>query len=272
MSHLTQLQPPRALPISLADARLHARASTDDDELLTRCLRGAVAFVEGYTWKALVGQQLRETFDGFYGDGLISGSLPLSRNPVQAVTALQYIDAGGVLQTLSTDDYQVKRAPGAVVLPSYNTSWPSTRDELENVTLTYRAGYLEPVIAVDAAANTITLEGLPLVEQQALPLTATQGATVPGGLTDGVTYYAKNVSGLTCQLSLVPGGSALDLTSTGSGQLFVGTCPDDVLQAIRVLTTGAYEFRTPKHEFQLSDLPYGNAVLSLLGPYRPARF
>lgn len=272
MSNLTQLQPPRATPISLADARLHARASTDDDELLLRCLRGAVSFVEGYTWKALVGQQLRETFDTFYAGGAISGALPLGRNPVQQVSQLQYVDADGVTQVLSTSAYQVKQAGGAVVLPAYNTSWPTTRDELERVAITYRAGYLEPVVSVDATANTITLEGLPLVNDQALPLVATAGAVVPGGLADGVTYYAKNVSGPTCQLAPVPGGAALDLSSTGSGQLFVGACPDDLLQAIRVLVTGAYEFRTPMHEFQLSAPPYGNAVASLLGPYKPARF
>ena len=41
--------------------------------------------------------------------------------------------------------------------------------------------------------------------------------TTPGGLSVGITYYVVNASGATCKLSLTPGGSAIDITTAGTG-------------------------------------------------------
>jgi hypothetical protein len=45
---------------------------------------------------------------------------------------------------------------------------------------------------------------------------STDGA-LPTGLTVGVTYYVVNVSGLTFQLALTPGGSPITTSGTQSG-------------------------------------------------------
>jgi len=45
--------------------------------------------------------------------------------------------------------------------------------------------------------------------------------TLPGGLLDGVTYYIKNASGNTFQLSTTPGGAAINITSSGVGTQYI---------------------------------------------------
>ena len=45
--------------------------------------------------------------------------------------------------------------------------------------------------------------------------------TLPGGLSDGTTYYIINSTGLTFQLSTTPGGAAVNITSAGTGEHYV---------------------------------------------------
>lgn len=271
---LTVLQPPRCLPLSALDVVTHARGLTStDDALLAACQRGAVSWIEGYTWRALVGQRLQETWDDFYAPGRISGRLPLGRSPVQGVESVRYLDVNGAAQTVTAADYKLAFEPRPLVLPAYAVSWPTARDEPDAVTVTYRAGYLEPVLSVSSGADTVTLEGRTPAAGDALPLSGQLGATAPGGLELGVTYYAVNPSGSTTQLAATPGGAAINITTNGTGQLFVGALDEDLASALRLLTTGLYEQRTPSVVGTVTaDLPYGLSLESLLAPHRPARF
>ena len=45
--------------------------------------------------------------------------------------------------------------------------------------------------------------------------------TVPGGLISGTTYYVINASGNTFQLSASSGGTAINITSVGSGHQYI---------------------------------------------------
>jgi autotransporter-associated beta strand protein len=64
--------------------------------------------------------------------------------------------------------------------------------------------------SVDPGTETITWTGHALVEGAPLYLSG----TVTGGLTSTTTYYVRNVSGDTFQLSLTPTGTIADLTNT----------------------------------------------------------
>lgn len=52
-------------------------------------------------------------------------------------------------------------------------------------------------------------------------LDRTSSPFVPGGLLDGVTYYVVNSSGTKFKLSSTFGGSAINITSNGGGNIFM---------------------------------------------------
>ncbi len=56
----------------------------------------------------------------------------------------------------------------------------------------------------------------------------------------GVNYYAVNVAGDTLQLSDTVGGSPLQIADPGSGQVFLGEIPDNLVRAVMV--AAAFDF------------------------------
>ena len=70
----------------------------------------------------------------------------LQRGPVQSITSIEYVDLDGNPQTLNSANYQselTRRPPQrAVIMPAYQTSWPSARTGIYNaITVTFVAGY-----------------------------------------------------------------------------------------------------------------------------------
>jgi uncharacterized phiE125 gp8 family phage protein len=111
-----------------------AVAYTLVDSLITR----ATNYVENETRRQLINATYVFSFDMFpHGDVIYS---PVS--PLGSVTSIQYLDADGVSQTLSTDVYAVDtiRDPGRIYLKS-GQEWPSTLDQEQAVTITAVAGY-----------------------------------------------------------------------------------------------------------------------------------
>jgi len=56
--------------------------------------------------------------------------------PVQSITSISYIDVDGNTQAYTTFQYD---STGRL-LPAWGYTWPSTRDQLEAVTITYVCG------------------------------------------------------------------------------------------------------------------------------------
>lgn len=62
------------------------------------------------------------------------------------------------------------------------------------------------------------------------PVRVRSTGTLPGGLSSGVTYYVIAPGGATLQLALTPGGSAVDISSAGSGtHTITGASQSEVL-------------------------------------------
>lgn len=136
---ITIVTPPESEPITLQQARDHLRVDgADEDDLIAALIATARDMAEVFTRRQLVEATLKLTLDAFPGEGVIR----IPRPPLIAVTALQYIDTGGVEQTLDADRYQVDALgePGRVV-PAYGRQWPATRQMMNAVSVTYRAGY-----------------------------------------------------------------------------------------------------------------------------------
>ena len=89
------------------------------------------------------------------------------------------------------------------------------------------------VTHVDTAADTIKIDGGHFYVDQQGPFRLTTGGTLPAGLAVATDYYIKTTADVTkFQLSLTPGGAAIDLTTTGAGTSTIapfGTVPCEVV-------------------------------------------
>ena len=136
----TQLTPPAAEPLTLAEAKLHLRVDadlTDDDSLISALIVTARQQAEHRTGRALVTQQWRYSFDTFPVDSL---ELPLPK--LQSVQAVTYLDNNGTRQTLANTEYDVitDELIGRII-PAYGKSWPSCRNHPGSVRVDYTCGY-----------------------------------------------------------------------------------------------------------------------------------
>lgn len=134
---LTIFSAPAAEPVSLVEAKSHLRVtSTDDDTLISALIVATREQAEAFTRRSLVTQTWDLTLDRF--PETIEVPLP----PLQSITSISYVDEEGVTQTMASSDYTVdtKSSPGRIV-PAYGTSWPTTREIINAVTVRFVAGY-----------------------------------------------------------------------------------------------------------------------------------
>lgn len=133
---------PSAEPVTLDEAKEHLKViGSHEDALITRYIIAARAWVENFTGRALIERTLTLTLDGF---GVREIELPMP--PLSSVTSIAYVDNNGDSQTWSSALYTVVAPSGdspdfGFVRPVYNEVYPTTRDDVETVTITYVAGY-----------------------------------------------------------------------------------------------------------------------------------
>ncbi len=129
-------------PVTLAEAKQHLRietTDTDDDALVTSLVTAATNWCQSFQGRKYVAQQVIEKYDSFPGT---DGTIVLPYPPLISVTSIQYVDTAGDTQTLSSSLYTVDTTnePGRIV-PAYSEVWPTTRGHINDVTITYQAGY-----------------------------------------------------------------------------------------------------------------------------------
>lgn len=137
---LTQLSPPAAEPLTLADAKLHLRVDadiTEDDGLIAALIVTARQQAEHRTGRALVTQQWRLGLDRFADDSL---DLPLPK--LQSVQSVTYLDSNGNRQTLANTEYDVitDELVGRLI-PAFGKTWPDCRIRPGSVQVSYTCGY-----------------------------------------------------------------------------------------------------------------------------------
>lgn len=131
---------PTAEPITLEEAKLHAKIDIDDDDdLLTSLIKAARQRIEVLTQRQLVTATRALTLDRFPGD---FDAIETPRPPLASVTSIQYVDTDGDTQTLSADNYRADTTstPGRIT-NVYGEVWPDTRRLTGAVTVTYVCGY-----------------------------------------------------------------------------------------------------------------------------------
>lgn len=129
---------PAAEPVTLAEAKLHLRVDTaDEDALIGSLIAAARQRAEHELRRSLVTQTWERVLDAFPG-----AEIELGMGPVQSVTSILYADAAGITQTLASSAYVLDnvREPGWV-LPAAGLAWPETAATVNAVRVRYVAGY-----------------------------------------------------------------------------------------------------------------------------------
>jgi uncharacterized phiE125 gp8 family phage protein len=131
--------PASSEPLSLADAKLHLKVDTsDDDALITSQIVVARKWIELHCNKSLPQQTLKAYFDSTPPNG---GKLLLPQSPCSSITSIEYIDTDGTTQTWASSLYTLDSVSvPARVYPAYGESWPSLRNENNSLIITYVAG------------------------------------------------------------------------------------------------------------------------------------
>ena len=133
----TVTTPPSVEPITTAEAKSHLNVTgSADDAYIDTLIQAAREYAEGFTRRAFITQAITAKFDAF------PAWFELECGPLQSITSIQYIDTAGNTQTLVASNYTVDTTstPGRIT-EAYAVSWPSTRDIVNAVTVTYVAGY-----------------------------------------------------------------------------------------------------------------------------------
>lgn len=128
---------PTEEPITLAEAVAQVSGyGTAHDTTLTAMIVAARRHVEARLQRGLITQTRALRLDGF------PQVLKLREGLLQSVTSITYVDSDGATQTLAAAAYQVDRySDPPRIKPAFGSVWPSTRDQLNAVTVTYVCGY-----------------------------------------------------------------------------------------------------------------------------------
>jgi uncharacterized phiE125 gp8 family phage protein len=129
---------PAVEPVTLAEAKLHLRVETDDeDALIASLISAARGQCEHMLERAVARQTVTLSVDEFPADGI---RLPMS--PVVQIDSVEYVDADGTTQTMAPGDYYLddSQSPNWL-LPAYDSDWPSARTEANAVRVTYQVGF-----------------------------------------------------------------------------------------------------------------------------------
>lgn len=124
MVALTLVTAPAAEPISIDEAKAHARIDVDvDDQLVEALITTARRTAEALRNEALITQTWKLVLDAFpQGD-----TLRIPKPPLQSITHIKYTDEDDNVSTYASGSYIVDTdsAPGRVVLRD-GESWPGT--------------------------------------------------------------------------------------------------------------------------------------------------
>ena len=177
---LTVVTPSTALPVALAEVKLHLRLDTDtsvEDSLLTRLVRASAERCSHETGRAMLTTAYRL-------EAGIAEKLLLPRPPLVEVTAVTLIDGDGNESVLTEADYTMNQTRAQALLTVTDPG------DAVTVVVEFGAGYGETAATLpEALASWILLDVATLYEQRQA-LTAGNLNAVPypfvGGLLDSL--------------------------------------------------------------------------------------
>jgi len=133
---------PGSDPVTLADAKIHCREdSTDNDSMITGLIKAATEYLDGpkgvLNW-CIIKQSWYAYFDAFPTGSV----LRVDSWPMISVDAFEYLDNNNVWQPVPGASYAVDVAPGnAWLVLATGASWPTPQVTINSVRVTFTAGY-----------------------------------------------------------------------------------------------------------------------------------
>jgi len=134
---LTQTAAPATEPVSISEAKKHCRVDyVADDSYINDLVAVARRRVESMTGRQLVTATYELRMDEWYE------MILLPRPPVQSVTKIEYVDGDGTTTTVSSGTYNTDTdSETGRITEAHGEAWPTARDVVNAVTVTYDAGY-----------------------------------------------------------------------------------------------------------------------------------
>lgn len=125
------------------DSHLRGVNGADEDEYIASLIAAARHDFEGFSQRLVGPQTVTLVMDRFP-----CAVIELPYPPLRSVTSIRYVDEDGVTQTMSgsPEEFLVSaprgpRARRGCISPLYDETWPTTRCQMDAVTVTYQAGY-----------------------------------------------------------------------------------------------------------------------------------
>jgi uncharacterized phiE125 gp8 family phage protein len=138
---LTLVSAPAVEPLSLPMAKAAQRISTNlEDLLIGGYIAAARQSVENFVKCSLLSTVWKKTYDCF--PRLIL--LPVGPVLTSAGLSISYIAGDGAAQTLPSTAYKVSLGETGRIAPAFDAPWPSTRNEIDAVSVTFTAGWPTP--------------------------------------------------------------------------------------------------------------------------------
>ena len=230
---------PASLPVHRTAVRLHCRLGTDvteDNALLDAYIREATESVELHSGRALV-MQTRKTFIDQWPFGRNVDPLQPGQDvevrgcPVAKLDSVTYTDNAGAAQTWSSSAYQFNSADEPSRLRYvWGGFYPVSRLQEKSIVITTKNGYAIPITA-NLTTNVFVMKGFTPVDGDSFRL-SNSGGTLPAGLELYTDYFIRDASGSTFKLALTSSGTAIDITTAGTGLSFLGEINPQAIQAI----------------------------------------
>ena len=128
-------------PIPVDDGASPSDLAPENAAYIDELIAAAVARIDGPTGllnRALISQRWRLTLDHCFPARV---EIPLAR--CKAVQSVAYVDRTGTTRTLAEEAYRVVglNADSCSIAPAWGLSWPSTRDDLEVITVEFTSGF-----------------------------------------------------------------------------------------------------------------------------------
>lgn len=189
---LTTVTPPAGLALDLEAFKSDLGVTNNaEDQRLTELVLRAMAYMEraldiallttSYLWCLNGFGTLRGDLDDFWFEPVNENGhcwpyMSVPRWPLVSVQSVKYYDAAGVLQTISSTNYQVdaRSHPGRIATVS-GYSWPTPGRRLDPVEIAFTAGF-------GATADSVPADLRGALSLLAAHWNENREASIPGGL------------------------------------------------------------------------------------------
>jgi uncharacterized phiE125 gp8 family phage protein len=132
---------PTEEPVSVDQAKLYLRITHNhENDLIENLIRAARKKIEDMTNRTLMTTTYQLKLTNFPAS--LYCPIVIPRPPTQSVTSVQYVDTAGTTQTWSSTNWSLDTfEEPSKIWPNFSVNYPSTRGHVNDITVTYVAGY-----------------------------------------------------------------------------------------------------------------------------------